>query len=148
MSGVKDNTHKMASNYGQKNQYMPKQSEEVFDKRKAHTYQIKGSFDGQKGRLNIYVYDATTGKEFEQYFTQKSFQNLKLFDVAKITINAINTTMNGGKPLCTVKEWNGMLYLEVQSQGNQIPALAIPAKQPKQALPAQPQQGQQQKPKK
>eukprot|EP00486_Rosalina_sp_Unknown_P002266 CAMPEP_0201577098 /NCGR_PEP_ID=MMETSP0190_2-20130828/23322_1 /ASSEMBLY_ACC=CAM_ASM_000263 /TAXON_ID=37353 /ORGANISM="Rosalina sp." /LENGTH=133 /DNA_ID=CAMNT_0048008773 /DNA_START=5 /DNA_END=406 /DNA_ORIENTATION=- len=117
----------MASNYGSKNQYHPKASQELFDKKKAHTWQIKGNFDGKQGRLNIYIYDATTSKEYEQYFTQQSFQNLKLFDVAKKTIDAINTTMNGGIPMCTIQEWQGMAYLTIQ--GGQIPTLALPAKQ-------------------
>ena len=32
-----------------------------------------------------------------------------------------------GNSTCTIKEWNGMAYLEIQ--GGQIPTMALPAKQ-------------------
>merc|ERR1719384_633527 len=73
-----NNNAQQEKNYGIKNQYHPKSSEELYDQRKAHIYQMKGSFDAEKGVLNVYVYDAMTKNEWEENFTQKNFQNLQL----------------------------------------------------------------------
>merc|ERR1712244_96660 len=114
-----NNAHQ-EKNYGIKNQYHPKSSEELYDQRKAHIYQMKGSFDAEKGVLNVYVYDAMTKNEWEENFTQKNFQNLQLSEVGKATIEAINTTMKGGgTPMVTVREWNNFAYITFTSQQHQ-----------------------------
>mmetsp|Transcript_9841 Transcript_9841/g.14975 ORF Transcript_9841/g.14975 Transcript_9841/m.14975 type:complete len:118 (-) Transcript_9841:53-406(-) len=114
------------ANYGNKNQYMPKASEELHDTKKAHTYQVKGSYDNKQGTLLVWIYDNITGGEFEENYTQNHFQNMQIFNVAKVVIDAINDTMKGGTPLYTIQEFNGFAYLSVN--GAQIPALALPPK--------------------
>eukprot|EP01084_Bolivina_argentea_P235711 396544_1 len=122
-----NNNNQQQKNYGQKNQYHPKAKQELYEDKKAHVYSMRGTYDSKQGKLNIFVFDQMNGNEWEQYFTQNAFKNMKLFDVAKQTIDSINSTMNGGVPLVTIQEWNGIAYLTVQ--GGKIPTLALPKKQ-------------------
>ena len=107
------------------NQYMPKAHQELSDTRKAHVYSIRGTLD--QGIFTVYVYDQMTKNEFEQKFNQQNFPNMKLFDIAKAVVDAINSTMNGsGSPSITCREWNGMAFVTVL--GGEIPTLALPPK--------------------
>eukprot|EP01083_Nonionella_stella_P083705 231512_1 len=106
------------------NQYHPKAHQELTDTRKAHVYSIRGTLD--KGTFSVFVFDQMTRNEFEQQFTQENFPNLKLYDIAKTVVDSINTTMAGGPPMITCKEWNGMAFVTVL--GGQIPTLALPPK--------------------
>eukprot|EP00483_Globobulimina_turgida_P004933 UN04942 len=70
----------------------------------------------------------TNPSAFEQQFTQSHFPNIKLFDVAKTVVDAINNTMQNkpNAPKITCKEWNGMAFISVI--GSHIPTLAISPK--------------------
>eukprot|EP01083_Nonionella_stella_P056073 147855_1 len=114
------------NNYGDKNQYMPKASEELYDQRKAHIYQLKGTFDKEKSILTLYIYDSMTHNEWEEKFYQKNFQNFNITDVAKQTVDAINTSMGGGAPMVSVQEYNEYAYVTVT--GSQLPSFALPRK--------------------
>ena len=106
------------------NPYSPQAHSEIKEKKKAHVYTMRANLD--KGKFKVYVYDQMTGDEFEETFIQSNFNNIKLFDVAKKTIDSINTTMSGGPPCVTVQQWNGIAYLTVV--GGQIPSLALKKK--------------------
>eukprot|EP01083_Nonionella_stella_P094637 265588_1 len=91
---------------------------------KDKVYKIRAEFNNDTFTVSIED-DATIPNKFEQQFTQNHFPNIKLFDVAKTVVDAINNTIQDkpNAPKVTCKEWNGMAFVSIM--GSNIPTLAL-----------------------